>query len=55
MVACCAAHYMHIAYAYMPKPFFTLTINSNNCLYHNNIIIYKLDSVIDIVILMIPI
>ena len=33
---------MHIVYVRMLKPFSTLVINDNNCLYHN-IIVYKLD------------
>lgn len=43
-------HYTHIAYVGVSKPFSTLVINSNNNLYCN-IIIYKLDFFIDIVIL----
>ena len=50
MVAYYVAHLMHIACACMSKPFPTLTINDNNYLYCN-IIIYKLDILIDVVIL----
>lgn len=45
MVACYMAQRVYIAYTHMPKPFFTLTINSNNCLYYN-FIIYILDPLI---------
>ena len=50
IVAYYVAHLMHIACAHVSKPFPTLTINGNNCLYCN-IIIYKLDILIDVVIL----
>lgn len=48
------AHYVHIAYIIMLKLFFTLIINSIHYLYCN-IVIYKHDSLIDVIILQIPI
>lgn len=47
MIAYYIAHYAYIAYAYILKLFFTLTINSNNYFYCN-IIIYNLEFFIDI-------
>ena len=52
MLACYMAHYVHIAYAHMPKPFSTLIINSMNGFCYNTII-YNPDSHIDILILQI--
>ena len=51
MIAYSTAHH---ACTYVPKSFPTLTINGTNCL-SQNIIIYKLDSFTDVVILKIPI
>ena len=50
IITYCAAHHTDITYARMPKPFSTLTINGNNCLYCNRIIVYKLDFLIDVLI-----
>ncbi len=47
-------HQVYIACVYVPKLFLILAINSNNCLYYN-IIIYKLNPLIDVVILEISI
>ena len=50
MIACCIAHHAHIACVRLLKPFFTLTINNNNYVYCN-IIIYKLNTLINVMIL----
>lgn len=50
IVLYCMIYYMHIIYVNISKLFLTLIINNNNCLYYN-IIIYKLNFFINIIIL----
>lgn len=45
-----AAYHIYIVYIYMSKLFFTIIINGNNCLCYN-IIVYKINSFINIIIL----